>query len=84
MNRIEVINESLTGFVCGICGFVPIIGIGPALFALARWMRVRRAHKGEWNPAAFYLNLGALLGLLSVLEFLLAGLGGIAALYGGC
>jgi hypothetical protein len=59
--RIIVIQLSLRAFVCGIIGLLPVIGLVPALHALACWVRVRRRYRDEWNPAASYLRCGSIL-----------------------
>ena len=66
MDRITVIRKSLTAFVCGIFGLVPFLGFVPATFALLTRSHVRARYRGEWNPAATYLNLGAGLALLGL------------------
>ena len=68
MDRITAIRQSLTGFVCGIMGFVPVIGLLPGLYAIICWSRVRRLHRDQWNPASGYLKGGAILGLLGALS----------------
>jgi len=72
MDRIAAIRNSLTGFVCGIIGCIPIIGFLPGLYALVCWSRVRRRYRQEWNPAAGYLKAGAILGCLGVVISALA------------
>jgi len=68
MDRITAIRQSLTGFVCGIMGFVPVIGLLPGLYAIICWSRVRRLYRDQWNPASGYLKGGAILGLLGTLS----------------
>jgi len=65
--RIAVINQSLTAFRCGLIGFVPFIGLIPAILALICWLRVYFRYRHEWNPASAYLAAGARLGLLGLL-----------------
>jgi hypothetical protein len=67
MDRITAIRKSLTGFVCGIVGFLPIIGLVPAVYALVCWRQVQTRYGREWNPAEVYLSVGARLALLGVL-----------------
>lgn len=67
MDRIAAIQKSLTAFVCGIVGFLPIIGLLPALYALRNWQRVRSHYGKQWNPAADYLNGGAVFALAGLL-----------------
>lgn len=68
MDRITAIRQSLTGFVCGIIGFVPVIGLLPGLYAIICWSRVRRRYGDQWNPASGYLKGGAILGLLGAVS----------------
>jgi hypothetical protein len=68
MPRIVVIRKSLTAFVCGLIGFLPIIGIVPGLFALSCWGSIRLRYPDEWNPASAYLDWGARLAVLGLLS----------------
>jgi hypothetical protein len=67
MPRILVIRKSLTAFVCGLIGFLPIIGVVPGLYALSCWGSVRIRYPNEWNPASAYLSWGARLAVLGLL-----------------
>ena len=67
MPRIIVIRTSLAAFVCGLIGFLPIIGVLPGLYALLCWNRIRTRYPDEWNPASAYLSWGARLALLGLL-----------------
>ena len=67
MPRILVIRKSLTAFVCGLIGFLPIIGILPGLYALSCWGSIRIRYPNEWNPADAYLSWGARLAVLGFL-----------------
>ena len=71
MERIAAIEQSLTVFVCGIVGFLPVLGLIPAVHALVCWIRVRRKYGNQWNPAAPYLRAGAMMALLGVLSSML-------------
>jgi hypothetical protein len=66
MPRIFVIRKSLTAFVCGLIGFLPIIGVLPGLYALLCWSHIRTRYPDEWNPASAYLSWGARLALLGL------------------
>ena len=66
MDRITAIRKSLAAFVCGIIGFLPFIGVVPAVYALVCWARIPCQY-GKWNPAAAYLNCGVWLALLGLL-----------------
>ncbi len=65
--RAAVIRASLEVWVCGIFGVLPVLGLVPGLYAIVRWLRVRAAHRDQWNPAAAYLNGGAALALIGLL-----------------
>jgi hypothetical protein len=67
MDRITAIRQSLTVFVCGIVGFLPFIGLVPAVHALVCWARIRSQYGAEWNPASAYLSWGARLAVLGLL-----------------
>jgi hypothetical protein len=58
MPRIIVIRKSLTAFVCGLIGVLPIIGVVPGVCALLCWARIRVRYPDEWNPASAYLSWG--------------------------
>jgi hypothetical protein len=66
MPRIIVIRESMTAFVCGMIGFLPIIGLLPGLYALYCWNRINTFYPNEWNPAAAYLSWGTRLAVLGL------------------
>ena len=66
MPRIFVIRKSLAAFVCGLIGFLPIIGVLPGLYALFCWNHIRTHYPDEWNPASAYLSWGARLALLGL------------------
>jgi hypothetical protein len=68
MDRITAIRKSLSGFVCGILGVFPVIGIIPALCAVSYWSSVRRHYQNQWNPAKPYLVGGLLLALFGILS----------------
>ena len=67
MPRIIVIRKSLAAFVCGLIGFLPIIGVVPGIYALFCWNRIRTRYPDEWNPASAYLSWGARLALFGLL-----------------
>jgi hypothetical protein len=71
MDRIAAIEKSLTCFVCGIVGLLPLLGLFPAVHAVVCWRRVRADYSPEWNPASAYLTGGFVLGLLGVLSSVL-------------
>ena len=67
MNRTTAIEKSLSAFVNGIFGFIPVLGCVPAIYALVYWQQVQRQFGKEWNPAARYLSWGARLGALGLI-----------------
>ena len=67
MDRITAIRKSLTTFTCGIVGFLPVIGLIPAVYAILNWRRVTVQYGKEWNPASAYLSWGARLATLGLL-----------------
>jgi uncharacterized membrane protein len=67
MDRITAIRKSLTAFVCGLFGLVPVLGFVPAVCALVWWRQVRKRYREPWNPAASYLTWGAVLGAVGLL-----------------
>jgi hypothetical protein len=66
-NRIIAIRTSLRVFVCGLIGWMPVIGFFPALYALVAYFRIRARYRNEWNPASTYLACGATLALTGFL-----------------
>jgi hypothetical protein len=68
MDRITAIRRSLTAFVWGMMGFLPVIGLIPAVCALSHWWAVRSKYRAEWNPASLYLRAGVALALFGVLS----------------
>jgi hypothetical protein len=67
MDRATAIRTSLTAFLCGLIGFLPVLGLLPAFYALRCWIRIRTRYRDEWNPAAVYLDWGVRLALFGVL-----------------
>ncbi|HWV98296.1 MAG TPA: hypothetical protein VNZ64_01265 [Candidatus Acidoferrum sp.] len=71
MDRISAIEKSLTVFVCGLIGFLPVVGLLPAVHALVCSVRVRSQYGGQWNPASAYLRAGTALATFGVLSSIL-------------
>ncbi len=71
MDRIAAIEKSLAVFVWGIIGFLPVLGLLPAVHALVSSWRVRARYRGQWNPASAYLLAGTLLATIGVLSSIL-------------
>ncbi|HTL56668.1 MAG TPA: hypothetical protein VL361_13370 [Candidatus Limnocylindrales bacterium] len=67
MDLIGAIRKSLTAFVCGIFGFLPIIGLIPALYTVSCWRSVSKHYGKQWNPARRYLLGGVLLATIGLL-----------------
>jgi len=64
--RTLVSRLSLTAFILGMMGLLPLVGILPSLFALGVWGRIRTRHGDEWNPAADYLDWGLRLAVIGL------------------
>lgn len=71
MDQITAIEKSLSVFVWGIIGVLPVVGLLPAVHALVSARRVRSRYGRQWNPALAYLRAGAVLALLGVLSSIL-------------
>jgi hypothetical protein len=67
MDRIAAIKESLATWVCGLLSFFPIIGVIPAVYAIANWRHLRRYCQLEWNPGDHYLRWGAILAIWNLI-----------------
>jgi hypothetical protein len=68
MPRIVVIRKSVRAFICGIIGFLPIMGVVPGLYAIFCWADIAIRYPNEWNPASAYLSWGARLATLGLLN----------------
>ena len=71
MDRIAAIEKSLSVFFWGIMGFLPVLGLLPAVHALVCSWRVRSQYRDQWNPALPYLRAGTVLATFGVLSSLL-------------
>ena len=74
MDRATAIRQSLTGFVCGIASWIPVVGFFPGLYALIVFSRVQRRYANQWNPASAYLKAGAILGVLGFIVSVIIGI----------
>ena len=71
-NRIVLIRRSIRVFIAGIFSILPILGLIPAIYAIATWFPTRANR--QWNPASAYLTCGIILALLGFgLTILLGG-----------
>ena len=66
MDRITAIKESLATYVCGVLSFFPLVGVIPAIYALANWRYVRNNCRIDWNPADHYLSWGAIFAIINL------------------
>jgi multisubunit Na+/H+ antiporter MnhG subunit len=72
MDRITVIRQSLSVFVCGIAGLLPFVGVVPAASALVGAVRIHRGYH-DFNPAGNYAKWGVRLALLGfIITFIAA------------
>jgi hypothetical protein len=67
MTRTEAIRLSLRAFGTGLFSLVPLLGLFLGTYALICWARVRRRFHPEWNPAVWYLRIGAIVGGIGLL-----------------
>lgn len=67
MNRIALIRRSLTAFVCGLVGLVPVLGMPFGAAAIVLFVTVRRSKGTEWNPAESYLDRAVVLALIGLI-----------------
>ena len=74
MDRIAATRTSLKGFVYGLFGLVPILGLVPAIKAWLCWRQVHR-HYQDWNPARKYLYWGLILSWLALIGNLMVAVG---------
>ena len=65
-DKVAVIKRSLRCFACGLTGLLPGIGLPFAVVALVDCLFVVR-EGDDWNPAARYLQVGALAGMTGLL-----------------
>lgn len=66
LDRSGVIRQSVSVLICGIAGFLPVIGLFPAVSAVVNGLRIRRAYPGP-NPVDGYRRWGLALGIFCVL-----------------
>ena len=59
MDKIELMQRSLSAFGFGLPGIVPFLGTPFALVALRHNSRIKRRGSTLWNPAQRYLFWGA-------------------------
>ncbi len=52
--RIRMIEQSLSAYIHGWFGLLPVIGIPSCIYSAIMVMRVRRLERRHWNPAAGY------------------------------
>jgi hypothetical protein len=71
LDRVTVIRQSLSVFVCGIGALLPLIGFVPAVCALLRAAQIHRGYH-EFNPAAAYARWGVRFALLGISVTILA------------
>ncbi|MDW7979316.1 MAG: hypothetical protein RMH97_01955 [Verrucomicrobiales bacterium] len=67
MDKITLITRSIRCFVLGLIGLVPVLGLPFAISAWVYGVVTARKATGRFNPAARYLLLGRVLGLVGFL-----------------
>ena len=65
-DRIKLIDQSLMVFIYGVFATLPVIGLIPAICAVASAVRLGARFRREWNPAAAYVRWGVALSLLNI------------------
>jgi hypothetical protein len=66
VDQVTLIRKSLTIFVCGLIGALPILGVVPAVYALISALQIHFSSRQTWNPASRYLRVGAALALTGI------------------
>jgi hypothetical protein len=66
LDRSGVIRQSVSVFLYGAAGLLPLIGLIPAVSAVIRGIQIRRAYS-EPNPVDHYRKWGMALGSLCIL-----------------
>lgn len=56
--KVVMIERSLSCFVWGLLGLMPVLGIPMAIYSMQQHWRVKRDAKGLWNPSGRYLLWG--------------------------
>jgi len=64
VDRINVIRKSVSAFVCGVFGLLPVIGFPFAVAAVVQFILVRRRKTTDWNPAERYLDWAGVFALI--------------------
>ena len=64
--RIQVIEKSLSIFVCGLLSMIPVIGLIPGIYAIFAGAQLYTRWRKDWNPASAYLLRGMNLALATV------------------
>lgn len=86
MEKIELIQRSLSAFGFGLPGIVPFLGTPFAIVALVQNSRIKRRFGAFWNPAQRYLFWGSVcarIGVtLTIILSLLIALAGLVSLLG--
>jgi len=70
LNKVEIIEKSLSCFQLGLCGLLPVVGIPMAFLSLILYHRVKSSKTGVWNPAHRYLLWGGICARLGLWVFL--------------
>jgi hypothetical protein len=61
MDKVRVIKRSLRCYNAAWFALVPVLGILPAVVAIAQYHKVRIEVGEAWNPAASYLRWGCVI-----------------------
>lgn len=69
--KVIIIERSLSCFMWGLLGLIPVLGVPMALRAMQQNWRVSRDAKGTWNPAHRYLLWGIVCARVGVFAFII-------------
>ena len=56
--KVLLIERSLSCFIWGLLGLIPVLGIPMAIYSMQQHWRLKRDRNGMWNPAGRYLLWG--------------------------
>lgn len=67
MDKVRIIEGSLTCYTLGWVSLIPVLGLPAAFISLVEARSLATLSKGQWNPAQKYLIAGKVLSWLGLL-----------------
>lgn len=67
MDKVRIIEGSLTCYTMGWISLIPVLGIPAAFIGIVEARSLALLSKGQWNPAQKYLTAGKVLSWLGLL-----------------